>query len=147
MIGRMDRREGAREIVQRVAARAGVELTPAACWMLARLSDPDCPGSGALAAAFVVDQARLEQAEQELLKEQLIVASATAPSGFELSAAGHATLERLTETGEQRLSELLECWRPQEHEDLARLIAALAREFFVDSSALDVRPAAARASS
>ena len=145
MIGRKDRREGAREIVQRVAARAGVELSPAACWLLARLSDPDCPGSRALAAAFVVDQARLEQAEQELLKGELIVASDTARSGFELSAAGHATLERLTETGEQRLSELLECWRPQEHEDLARLIAALAREFFIDASALDPRPAIASA--
>jgi hypothetical protein len=147
MIGRMDRREGAREIVQRVAARADVQLSAAACWLLARLSDPDCPGSHALATAFVVDRAMLERAEQELLKHQLIVTSGTAPSGFELSAAGHATLERLTRTGEQRLSELLECWRPQEHEDLARLIAALAREFFVDASALDARPAVAGAAS
>src|ERR1035441_9750176 len=38
-LGRLDRREGAREIVRRVALRAGVELDPAACWLLARLSE------------------------------------------------------------------------------------------------------------
>jgi EmrB/QacA subfamily drug resistance transporter len=141
MIGRMDRREGAREIVQRVAARAGVELSPAACWLLARLSEPDCPGPHALAAAFVVDQRQLEDAQRELLSRQLIVASAKTRSGFELSSAGHAALARLTGTGEQRLSDLLASWRPQEHEDLARLIGALAREFFIDTSALDARPA------
>jgi DNA-binding MarR family transcriptional regulator len=62
-------------------------------------------------------------------------------SGFELTPAGRATLARLTSTGEQRLSDLLASWHPHEHEDLARLIAALAREFFIDASALDARPA------
>ena len=45
-IGRLDRREGAREIVRRVAARAGVDLQPAACWLLARFTRmrrPTCP--------------------------------------------------------------------------------------------------------
>jgi len=50
---------------------------------------------------------------------------------------GQATLERLTKTGEQRLHDLLEYWRPEEHEELAELIATLAREFFIDTSALE----------
>lgn len=39
-------------------------------------------------------------------------------------------------TGEQRLSDLLQGWRPEEHEDLARMIATLARQFFIDATAL-----------
>ena len=35
-IGRMERQESAREIVRRVARRAGVDLQPASCWLLAR---------------------------------------------------------------------------------------------------------------
>ena len=53
-----------------------------------------------------------------------------------MTAAGHATQERLRATGEQRLTDLLECWQPDQHPDLARFIDRLAREFFVDDSAL-----------
>jgi hypothetical protein len=47
-----------------------------------------------------------------------------------------ALLARLTTTGEQRLSDLLQEWRPEEDEELARMIATVAREFFIDPSAL-----------
>ena len=58
---------------------------------------------------------------------------------FDLTADGHRTLELLTRTGEERLSALLEAWRPEEHEELARAIAQIARAFFVDTSALTER--------
>jgi EmrB/QacA subfamily drug resistance transporter len=136
MIGRLDRREGARQIVARVAARAGVSLSPAACWLLARLSDNDAPPLPALADAVQISLQTLTAAQEELRRGRLISPSAGPASGDRLTADGHATLERLTATGEQRLSDLLECWRPEEHAELARLIATLAREFFIDASAL-----------
>jgi EmrB/QacA subfamily drug resistance transporter len=136
MIGRLDRREGAREIVTRVAARAGVSLSPAACWLLARLSDDDAPSLATLADSVQISLATLAAAQDELRDAGLIVAGAGTTSGDRLTGAGHATLERLTSTGEQRLADLLEGWRPEEHEELARLIATLAREFFIDASAL-----------
>ena len=52
------------------------------------------------------------------------------------TADGIDTLARLTRTGEQRLADLLECWRPEEHAELARLIAGVAREFSIDSAPL-----------
>ena len=55
---------------------------------------------------------------------------------YEPTAAGRETLARLTRTVEERLTDLLECWRPDQHEDLARFIANLAHEFFIDDSAL-----------
>ena len=73
MIGRLDRREGAREIVRRMAARAGVELSPAACWLLAKLSE-DAPGSlEALAERASVATATLVAARDRLLDQGLII--------------------------------------------------------------------------
>ncbi len=135
-LGRLDRREGAKELVMRVAARAGVELSPAACWLLARLSEDRPADLATLASRIGVSVQTLEAAHGELAREHLIDRSASDPSVDELTGSGRATLARLVETGERRLSDLLEGWRPQEHEELARMIATLAQQFFIDGSAL-----------
>jgi len=131
----LDRRQGARELVQRIAARAGVDLSPAACWLLARLSlDPSVKLQD-LHERTQIPSAVLAGARDMLLERGLIRAVHD-PGVLELTEEGHATLDRLTATGAQRLSDLLECWRPEEHPDLARLIATLAKDFFIDASAL-----------
>ncbi len=135
-LGRLDRREGAKELVMRVAARAGVDLSPAACWLLARLSEDRPADLATLAARIDVRVQTLAAAREELAREHLIDPSVGDPSVDELTASGRATLARLVETGERRLSDLLEGWRPQEHEELARMIATLAQQFFIDGSAL-----------
>jgi EmrB/QacA subfamily drug resistance transporter len=135
-LGRADRREGAREIVLRVAARAGVDLSPAACWLLARLSEEHAPELSALAGRFGIGLDTLTTACAELMSKHMIVPSAQDPSADQLTADGRAALQRLTATGEQRLADLLEGWQPREHEELARMIATLAQQFFIDVSAL-----------
>jgi EmrB/QacA subfamily drug resistance transporter len=135
-IGRLDRREGARELVQRVAARAGVDLDPAACWLLARLSTDPSVRLEDLSQRSQVPLARLSEARDTLSDRGLISAVDGSGPAFELTGAGHAVLEQLSVTGAQRLSDLLVDWRPAEHPDLARMIAALAHEFFIDTSAL-----------
>jgi predicted MFS family arabinose efflux permease len=135
-IGQLDRREGARELVQRVAARAGVDLDPAACWLMARLNADASVQMEDLAQRSQVQIARLREARDTLLQRGLIAAGEDTGPAFQLTGEGHAVLVRLSATGAQRLSDLLECWRPDEHPELARLIATLAHEFFVDNSAL-----------
>ena len=71
----------------------------------------------------------LAAARVELERHELIREVSSEPAAYELTASGRITLERLTATGAQRLSDLLDGWNPEEHEDLARLIATLAREF------------------
>ncbi|HEY4810971.1 MAG TPA: MDR family MFS transporter [Solirubrobacteraceae bacterium] len=135
-IGQLDRREGARELVQRVAARAGVELDPAACWLLARLSANPSVQLEDLAQRSQVPIARLREARDTLHDRHLIAADDDGHPSIKLTGAGQAVLAQLSTTGAQRLSELLEDWRPDEHPDLARLIATLAHDFFIDASAL-----------
>ncbi|HEY4451263.1 MAG TPA: MDR family MFS transporter [Solirubrobacteraceae bacterium] len=136
MIGRMDRRAGIRDLLTRLAARAGVELSPAGSWLLARLSRDEGRDIPELAAAFSVDLDTLTAARRELLRAGLISPAVAGRPGGELTAEGRATLARLTATGEQRLADLLACWQPEEHADVARMIATLAHEFFIDTSAL-----------
>jgi EmrB/QacA subfamily drug resistance transporter len=135
MIGRLNRREGAREIIARIATRAGVDLAPAECWLLARLSEAGTADLGELAARAGIELARLQSAREGLVTHGLIE-PAGGDSRFALTDAGGSTLARLTATGEQRLSDLLEDWRPAEHAELAQLIDRLAREFFIDDTAL-----------
>ena len=136
MIGRMDRRAGVRDLLTRLAARAGVELSPEGSWLLARLARDDGRDIAELAAAFSVELDTLTAARRELLAGDLIGPAPDGRPSEELTAEGRATLARLTATGEERLADLLECWRPEEHADVARMIATLAQEFFVDTSAL-----------
>jgi EmrB/QacA subfamily drug resistance transporter len=135
-IGRLDRREGAREIVRRIALRAGVELDPTACWLLAKLSEDQPLPLDALARRAKVEPVRLTDARDLLLDRGLIAPGATPGVAFELTPAGQSVLKALRQTGEERLTDLLECWRPDEHADLARFIANLAHEFFIDDAAL-----------
>jgi EmrB/QacA subfamily drug resistance transporter len=133
-IGRLDGRAGAREIVRRVAARAGVDLSPAACWLLARYSGDAHADLQELARRVNGDAAALEAARQELIEHALLADAG--PDGLQLTPAGHRALARLIETGEQRLADLLRDWHPEQHEELARLIASVARAFFIDTTAL-----------
>jgi EmrB/QacA subfamily drug resistance transporter len=135
-VGRLDRREGAREIVRRIAVRAGVELDPTACWLLARLSREAEVSLDGMAERARVESTTLTDARDRLLDGGLIVPERGSAGAYALTADGRLTLERLRDVGEQRLSDLLECWRPEEHADLARFIANLAHEFLIDDSAL-----------
>jgi EmrB/QacA subfamily drug resistance transporter len=139
MIGRMERREGAREVLTRIALRAEVDLGPAACWLLARLSRDEHQELSTLAQTFDVEIATLTAAREELIGKGMIDTPPGRPDACRLTPEGQATLGRLSRVGEQRLADLLESWRPAEHEEVARLIETLAREFFIDTSVMHER--------
>ena len=134
-IGTLDRREGASEIMRRLAARAGVELDPASCWLLAKLSQQQPCSLEELSERAHVPIAALEAARERLLHDGLL--ERVGEDQFQLTSAGRATLEQLRATGEQRLSDLLQEWRPRENPALASLISALAHDFLVDTTTLD----------
>ncbi len=119
-----------------MALRAGVELDPTACWLLARLSETTPLPLDASPGGLMSRPRRSPHARDRLLDRGLIAPDPSTASTYELTADGHSTWSACTSTGEQRLTDLLECWRPDEHAELARFIANLAHEFFIDDSAL-----------
>jgi EmrB/QacA subfamily drug resistance transporter len=135
-LGRLEQNDRPREAAASVARRANVDLSPAACWLLVRLSEDGRADLPVLAASFEVDLEMLGVARDELAGRELIAAGGPGRAAHELSAQGRTTLERLTSSWELRICGRLDGWQPERHEELARLIRTLARECLRDAAAL-----------
>ncbi|MEA2201040.1 MAG: hypothetical protein QOI89_1636 [Solirubrobacteraceae bacterium] len=135
-LGRLEQRDGARETTRRVAERAGVDLSPGACWLLLTLGEDGSPGVSVIAARFEIRADALALACEELTGKQLIVLFGRGRSAHELTAGGRAALERLARAAERQLSDRLDGWRPERHSDLRWMIATLAHEGLGDPEAL-----------
>jgi len=113
-------RDTQRRILERIAERAGVDRTPAECWLLSQIER--CPGVPVveLARKCGVDPERLARAQSELHTRGLILPAA--PDGYELTPAGREVDERLRIARRERLGELLADWSPEEHRQVAEIL-------------------------
>jgi DNA-binding MarR family transcriptional regulator len=132
----LSRREGAQRIIERAAARAGVDLDAGGCWLLARFARDPGTDPHALARERDLDAGALAAIAADLELRGLV----TRGDGAHVpTAAGRQALDRLTATSQQRLNEIAADWHPERYPELAALILALAREFLLDPSALPMR--------
>jgi MFS family permease len=121
-------RDTQRALLERTAARAGVDLSPAACWLLSRLDDDPRADIDALASRYAIDRGRLAAGVEALRQHGLIGDGATAlPTEQPLTDAGRAVLARLREARQQELAAALAGWSPERHRELAELITAVAQ--------------------
>jgi EmrB/QacA subfamily drug resistance transporter len=123
-------RERRRQLVERMAERAGVDLSAAASWLIVRLHESPAADIPALCAEFDIPVEAGERGLQELLDRGLITVTAgengaplrtPTPEGAELA-------ERLIAERRATLARLCEGWSPDEHPDLAGLLTRMARE-------------------
>ncbi len=119
-------RENKRRLLERIAARAGVQLSPAACWLLVRFSQNPEVTPTALARRYDVDPARLETGLRELGEQGLVTESRT------LTPAGSEVLERLVAARHAGLTELLADWSPEQHRELAEFLRRVAGDLAQD---------------
>ena len=115
-------RDGKVRVIEKVAALAGVALSPAACWMLARLGRGQDADPFRVGAEFDVDPTRLRQADLELRERGMIA------DGREITPAGVETLARLRAAGREWLCGLVEGWEPERHAELAAMLDRVAGE-------------------
>jgi EmrB/QacA subfamily drug resistance transporter len=109
-------------VIETVAARAGVELSPAACWLLARAGRGHDTDPFRVGAEYQIEPTRLRQADAELRERGLIA------DGRVLTPAGAETLGRLRVAGREWLCSLVEGWEPERHADLAAMLDRVAGE-------------------
>jgi MFS family permease len=124
-------REGRRRLVERIAERAGVDLSPAACWLLVRLQEEPGADIAALCQSFAIPLAAGQAALAELETRELITAAApaeTGPSPRALTAAGTETVEKLIAERRASLARLCQGWEPEQNPELAALLTRLAGE-------------------
>ena len=123
------RRDSRERILDRLARRAGVELTARQCWVLARVGEGAPTDAFAIAAAHAVDPARVAARIGELREHGYVDGPGEA---VVLTEAGRDVLERLVAARRERLSELLDGWSPEGEADLAQLLSRMARDVVAD---------------
>jgi EmrB/QacA subfamily drug resistance transporter len=122
-------RDGRRQLVARLAARAGVDLSPAACWLIARLHDagPEGVDIAALCRAYDIPLEVAERAQAELVERELVITAGDPLQVTGLTPEGHQIAERLMAERRASMERLLEGWSAGDP-DLAGLLTRLARE-------------------
>ncbi len=97
-------REDRRAFNERIAARAGVDLSAGAAWALTRFSTYGIDGTRTLAREQGIESARIEEVEQELHGHALME---TTGDGSVLTPAGRATADQLVSARRDELSAML----------------------------------------
>lgn len=127
----LDDRATQRRLLERMAARAGLALSPAACWLLARIARDPATEPGALAAQYQLDAGRLAAAIGELEARGLVTPSEPAGGGarlHHLTPPGAAALERLVAAHRDALLDLVDEWAPARHPELRQLVDELSED-------------------
>jgi EmrB/QacA subfamily drug resistance transporter len=119
-------RNGRRQLVARLAERAGVDLSPGACWLIARLNDDPHADIPRLCRSYAIPLEVGERARAELVDRKLVTRHGAQITG--LIPEGHAIAERLTAERRAGMERLMEGWSASENPDLAVLLTRLARE-------------------
>jgi hypothetical protein len=119
-------RERRRELVERLAERAGVELSAAGAWLIVRLhEDPDAD-IPALCRSFAIPVEVGERALVELREHELVTVDGA--GGRSVTPAGDQIAERLIEERRASLARLCAGWSPDDNAELAELLRGLARD-------------------
>jgi EmrB/QacA subfamily drug resistance transporter len=122
-------REGRRRWAAGIAERAGVELSPAACWLAVRLHEDPRADIPALCESYDIPPEVGAEALAELRARKLVADGAGATDGaLLLSAEGEEIVSRLAAARRATLERLCDGWSPERHEELTGLITRMAKE-------------------
>jgi EmrB/QacA subfamily drug resistance transporter len=126
LVGRTERRE----MIERLAERAGVELSAGACWLLVRVLEDPAADIPALCAAFAIPAEVGERALAELEQRGLV----TPPAGGTRAVTPEGTriAARLIEERRATLARRCAEWSPEQHDELADLLVRLAHDLSME---------------
>jgi EmrB/QacA subfamily drug resistance transporter len=108
-------REGKREYIRKVVARAEVDVSAYAAWLLVRLEQHPEATAHWLARRYGADPGRAATAEQELLARGLLAETA---GRREITPEGRGILEALEAARREHLRQVLAEWSPEARDEL-----------------------------
>lgn len=124
LIRLMMRDAGAREMYARLGVLAEVHLPAGSMWALCRIAEEGTVSSAELARQAGVPVGRGRPYVDRLVKAGYVERR---DGRLEITDAGRATAERLFAARNRALARHLAGWSPEDHAELARLLAELAR--------------------
>jgi EmrB/QacA subfamily drug resistance transporter len=130
-------REGRRRYAQRLAERAGVDLSAAAAWLIVRLHENPAASIAALSESYDIPIEVSRQALAQLEERGLVSGSSEAdvdPAAHRVPPEGEEIAERLVAERRASLARMCEGWSPEKEVDLAGLLTRLARELASEPS-------------
>ena len=135
-------RDKRRKLVANIAARAGVDLSPAACWLIAHLQDDPSMDIPATSRAFDIPEAATARGLQELAAHGYVTLD-DSDAVTAVTDTGRQVAEKLIAERTASLERLVEGWSPDQHPDLAVLLTRMARELQRDAPTETAEPALA----
>jgi EmrB/QacA subfamily drug resistance transporter len=124
-------RDKRRQLIANLAARAGVDLSPAACWLVVHLQDDPAMDIPQMSQAFDIPAEVSARALDELVARGYVVSEDGTRT---VTDAGHEAAAKLIAERRASLERLVEGW-PTDHPDVATLLTRLARELERDPPA------------
>ncbi|WP_067969248.1 MDR family MFS transporter [Nocardiopsis trehalosi] len=121
--------EGALHVYTRLSAAAGVDLSPAACWVATHLAVSGPIPGDRLAELARVPEERLDPVHGELMRTGMLTGG---PGDWTLTAAGTDVARRLFDAQEAALRALMRDYSPERHPDLVALLHRLSKETLGD---------------
>jgi EmrB/QacA subfamily drug resistance transporter len=125
-------RDVRRRYIASIVARAGVDASPAAAWLLVQIEREPGVGVNELGRKGKVDAGKLKAATTELLDKSLIAPGSVADV-YELTGAGCEMYNRLVAARREHLAELWPEWSPKKREEVAEILRRLARELIPET--------------
>jgi EmrB/QacA subfamily drug resistance transporter len=126
-------RDVLRAQIAAVVARAQLDLTTGAAWLLVQIEREPGVSVHQLGRNAKVEASKVETSTTELLNHELIERR-SGNDIYALTAEGCAVYNRLAAARREHLAELWPEWSPQKREDVAAILRRLARELVPETS-------------
>lgn len=129
-------RENRHQLYLTLTDLAGLELPPAATWLLYRLSDTPDTNTNELAERLAVDPGRLADGLNRLADRGLVQATPIGDreSRVQLTKAGTEAIVRLLDARREALAEFVRGWSLEENPELRTLVERLSRQLLADDT-------------
>jgi DNA-binding MarR family transcriptional regulator len=122
-------RDVQRAYVEGLARRAGVDLIPAAVWLVLRIGEDAAIDVDAAARRENVPPDRVEAGIQQLIDHGYLHVARNRPRAvYTLAPAGCEIYDRLAEARRERLAQLCAQWPPAQRQQVAFMLERFARE-------------------
>jgi EmrB/QacA subfamily drug resistance transporter len=124
-------RDVQRRYISAIVARAGVDLSPAAAWLLVRLEEQPNVDLDHLSRSYAIDSRRLRDALEDLVRRGFIAANGDGRRS--ITREGCAVFNKLVAARRNHLAEVCAEWPAEKRDEFATALRQVARQLIPEA--------------